>query len=96
METIDLAMLDRLCERLFDDIDGIHAFNPGLSKREAFFWMLMGTLINLLSVPVAEQTAVFDAGSSNAYFQGVLKILGGRVESSAAVEELLARYSNQL
>jgi hypothetical protein len=78
METIGEPEFKKLCDDIFADRREIYAFNPNMSRREALLWMLAGCLVNLLSVPAAEQPGAFGAETSDPYGDAVLLLLERR------------------
>ena len=72
----------RLCDEILIDIERVQSWNPTLSKRDAFLWMLLGTLVSLPSVPILEQPSVYDPSLPDPYLHAVLEVLAGRCKDS--------------
>jgi hypothetical protein len=70
----------RLCNGILSDLDEIRNLNPSLSDRDVFHWMLLGTLVSLLSIPILEQPSVFNPSSADPYYDAVVEVLKGRCE----------------
>ena len=62
MSTITEAEFQQLCADIYTDRRQIYAFNPSMSRRDALLWMLTGSLLSLLSIPILEQPSTY--GSS--------------------------------
>jgi hypothetical protein len=78
METISQREFETLCDDIYRDRELIFDLNPGLQPREATLWMLLGCLISLLSVPVEEQSSIYDPTRTDPYFDAVLEVLKAR------------------
>lgn len=65
----------KLCDDVYSDRHQIYEFNPSATRREAVMWMLLGCLLSLLSIPVTEQSVLFDSTSTDVYADALRKIL---------------------
>lgn len=65
----------KLCDDVYADRHQIYEFNPNVTRREAVMWMLLGCLLSLLSIPVTEQSNLFDNASTDIYTDALRKIL---------------------
>lgn len=99
IETISEAELRRLCDEIYRDRLEIYEFNPGMSRREAVLWMLLGCLISLLSVTDAESAELTVSPSHDPYGESVCKLLNARssppFDPQPFVEELSRRVENE-
>jgi hypothetical protein len=96
METISEQEFIKLCDGIYDDLHQVHEWNPSLSRRDAFLWMLLGSLVSLLSVPILEQPSVYDPSKSDPYLLAVLEVLAGRCEGSFDPTDYLSRVLGQI
>lgn len=94
--TISQAEFIKLCDDIYADRQQLYEFNPGMSKRDAVLWMLLGCLISLLSVPVAEQASAGDKQSADPYGDAIRKILQTRVQPHFDPRTHLAELSDKL
>lgn len=78
METITEQEFKNLCDDIYRDRAEIYPFNPNVSQREALLWMLLGTLVSLLSVPILEQPSVYNSTNSDPYGSAVVELLKHR------------------
>ena len=78
METITEQEFKKLCDDIYRDRDEFFAFNPNVSHREALLWMLLGTLVSLLSVPILEQPSVYGSSNSDPYGTAVIDLVNQR------------------
>jgi hypothetical protein len=78
METITEQEFRKLCDDIYRERNEIYPFNPNVSHREALLWMLLGTLVSLLSVPILEQPSVYDSTKSDPYGSAVIELVQQR------------------
>lgn len=75
METITELEFKKLCNDVYRDRHEVYAFNPNVSHREALLWMLLGTLVSLLSIPILEQPSVYGTTDSDPYGTAVIELV---------------------
>ena len=75
METITEQEFKKLCDEIYEDRFDVYAFNPNVSHREALLWMLLGTLVSYLSVPILEQPSVYGGTNSDPYGTAVIELV---------------------
>jgi len=78
METITEQEFRKLCDDVYRDRDEFYTLNPNVSHREALLWMLLGSLVNLLSVPIMDRPGIFDATTSDPYGTAVIELVKQR------------------
>lgn len=78
METITEQEFKKLCDEIYRDRNDIYPLNPNVSHREALLWMLLGTLVSLLSVPILEQPSVYNSTNSDPYGSAVVELVQQR------------------
>lgn len=96
LHTISEAEFVKLCDDLYADRHQIYEYNPGASRREALLWMLLGCLINLLSVPPSEQPPAYGDSSSDPYVDAVCEILQQRMRPPFDARAYLALLSKKI
>jgi hypothetical protein len=77
-QTISEEEFSRMCINICKDIDQIRSWNPSLSTRDAFLWMLLGCLVSFLSVPILDQPSVYNPKAHDPYLDAVLAVLRDR------------------
>ena len=78
METITEQEFKKLCDDVYRNRHEIYPLNPNVSHREALLWMLLGTLVSLLSVPILEQPSVYGSANSDPYGMAVFELVKQR------------------
>jgi hypothetical protein len=78
MHAITEKQFERLCSEIVEDQGLIQTLNPALSKKEAGLWILLGSLVNLLSVPEREQSELYDPSQDDPYLHAILELLQNR------------------
>jgi hypothetical protein len=73
--TISEEEFRRLCEELYDDREQAYGFNPNAGRADALMWVLLGSLLSLLSVTEEEQSELFDAADADPYGEAVRRLL---------------------
>ena len=96
MEMISVNELRVLCNELLSDIETISSWNPNLTVTDAFLWMLMGSLVSLLSVQPDELADIYDPEDQDHYFKAVVAILTNRLEPSVDPEHILNEFLKTL
>lgn len=96
METITEDEFRKLCDDIYRDRHEIYEFNPNVSHREALLWMMLGTLVSLLSVPVLEQPSVFGGTHSDPYRAAVIEVVLSRAFPAFDPELYLKELSEKL
>jgi hypothetical protein len=96
MTTINEAEFKKLCDDIFRDRAQIHAFVPSLSRRDALLWMLLGSLVSLLDVPILEQPSVYDGTSADPYADAVLEVVHKHMRPPFDPRKHLAELSGKL
>lgn len=85
----------KLCDRIYEDREGIYPLNPNESHRDALLWMVLGSLVSLLSVPILEQPSTYRPGSRDPYGDAICELLEGRTsprfDPRECIEELSAK-----
>lgn len=77
METITGHEFKKLCDDIYRDRYELYPLNPNVSHREALLWMLLGSLVSLLSVPILEQPSVYNGGA-DPYGEAIIELLRER------------------
>ena len=75
MDTISEQEFKRLCDDVYRDREEIYALLPSVSKREALFWMLLGSLVVLLSLPAEAQPEIAEGRSRDPYGEALIELL---------------------
>lgn len=100
MDTISEREFKQLCEDVYRERDEIAGLLPNVSPREALLWMLLGSLVALLSVPEAEQAEVVEAASQDPYGEAIIKVLQARrapvFDPKIYLAELSAKLESEL
>ncbi len=96
MDTISEQEFKRLCDDVYRDREEIYRLLPNVSHREALLWMLLGSLVALLSVSVEEQQGVDDHLSPDPYGDAILEILRERTTHVFDPKVYLAELSEKL
>lgn len=78
--TVSEAEFVKLCDDIYADHQQIYEFNPGMSKRDAVLWMLLGCLMSLLSATPAVQSSVDDKVSADPYGDAIREVLHTRMQ----------------
>jgi hypothetical protein len=94
--TISEAEFVKLCEDIYSDRHQIYQFNPSASQREALLWMLTGCLLSLLSVPLLEQSSLYDPSSADPYMDAISEILRQRMQPPFDPQAHLAEWSKKI
>jgi hypothetical protein len=93
MSTISEQEFKKLCDEVYADRLQIYTFNPNVSRSEALFWMLLGCLVSLLSIPIPDQPSVYGGASSDPYGDAICEVLKGRTEQDFDPRTYLAVLS---
>ena len=96
METITEQEFKKFCNEIYRDRDEIYSFNPNVSHREALLWMLLGTLVSYLSVPILEQPSVYGTTNSDPYGMAVIELVRRRALPAFEPEIYLADLTEKL
>lgn len=96
METITEQQFNKLCNDLYKDRHEIYPFNPNVSHREALLWLLLGTLVSLLSVPILEQPSVYGTTNSDPYGTAVIELVKQRASPAFDPETYLRELTEKL
>lgn len=85
-----------MCEEIYADRDSIFSYVPGLSRRDALLWMLLGCLVSLLSVPEDEQPCVHAGASEDPYGDAICGLLQRRAPTAFNPRPHLEKLSKRL
>lgn len=96
MEIITEHEFKKLCDELYGDRHEIYPFNPNVSHREALLWMLLGTLVSLLNVPILDQPSVYGSTNSDPYGTAVIQLVRQRALPAFDPETYLKELSEKL
>jgi hypothetical protein len=96
MNTITEYEFKTLCDRIYNERHEIYPLNPNVSRREAFLWMLLGTLVSFLSVPILEQPSVYNTSNSDPYGAAVVELVRQRASPAFDPEIYLRRIEERL
>lgn len=96
METITEQEFEKLCEDVYAEREEIYPLIPNLSRREALLWMLLGSLVSLLSVPVEEQPDIESGATSDPYGDAIIELLQPRARPAFDPQIHLATLSDKL
>jgi hypothetical protein len=77
---ISEAQFKKLCDDVYRDRHQIYGFNPSMSKRDALFWLILGSVYSLLSIPVLYQPGGIDPNSDDPYGDAICELLQGRMK----------------
>lgn len=86
----------KLCDEVYRDRYEIYPLNPNVSRREALLWMLLGSLVSLLSVPLLEQPGVYGDRTSDPYGEAITELLQKHASPAFDVKVYLAELSEKL
>jgi hypothetical protein len=78
VETISEGEFKRVCDGIYRDRFEIYEFNPGVGRRDALLWMLLGCLISRLSITDEEMQSFAGSAVHEAYGDIVRRILSER------------------
>jgi hypothetical protein len=78
MNTITEREFKALCDRIYNERHEIYPLNPNVSHKEAILWMLLGTLVSFLSVPILEQPSVYNTSNPDPYRTAVVELVRQR------------------
>jgi hypothetical protein len=95
METMTEQEFEKLCEDVYAEREEIYPLIPNLSRRDALLWMLLGSLVSLLSVPVEEQPDVDDSATSDPYGDAIIELLRHRTRPAFDPQIYLAKLSDK-
>jgi|GEM_PF-2543914 len=96
MDTISEPEFERLCAEIYSDRAEIYQLLPSVSGRDALLWMLLGSLVVLLSVPEEEQPFVDSAASPDPYGEAIVMLLQERAAPVFDPHTHLAELSAKL
>jgi hypothetical protein len=96
MDTMTEQEFKKLCDDVYAERQDIYELNPNVSRREALLWMLLGSLVSLLSVPVEQQPTLDDATSADPYGDAIIKLLQHRAAPAFDPKIYLAELSEKL
>jgi hypothetical protein len=80
MDTISEPEFKKLLDDIYEDRQTFQTLLPGFSQRDAILWMLLGSLISLLSVPPERQPKLDDYVGDDPF--------------AAAIKELIHQYGS--
>lgn len=69
----------KLCEDAYHDRVLIYSYNPGMNRADCVEWMILGSLITLLSIEETEQINAFNESSEHPYGEAIVKLLENRM-----------------
>ncbi|HEX8708961.1 MAG TPA: hypothetical protein VF723_12010 [Pyrinomonadaceae bacterium] len=75
---ISAQEFERLCEDIYADRWQVYPLIPSASRSDALKWMLLGCLVNLLSVPQLEAPHVRHGRSADPYGDAICELMKGR------------------
>jgi hypothetical protein len=79
----------RICEGIDEDRDSIYKHNPIGTEQETLLWMLLGCLVNYLSLTEMETPCFTGKPTAETYHQAVLFILKDRKTEDFDAEKYL-------
>jgi len=95
MVKISEQQFKKLCDDVYRDRHQIYKFNPGMSKHDALFWLILGSIYTLLNIPVLYQPKSFNTVSNDPYTDAICEILENRMtepfDARVYLEELAKR-----
>lgn len=84
----------RICDGIYDDRAAICRHNPIGSAEETLLWMLLGVLINYLSLTEIETPCFAGTPTAQTYREAILFVLKNRMEIAFDAEKYLDRLTN--
>lgn len=96
MASITEQEFEKLCDDLYRDREQIFAFVPSLSRKDALLWMLLGSLVSLLDVPLLEQPSVYDGTSDDPYTDAVCEVVHRHMSPPFDLRKHLMRLDEKL
>lgn len=96
MDTISEQDFKKLCVKIYQERHEIYPLNPNVTRREALLWMLLGSLVSLLSVPILEQPSVYGGRSSDPYGDAITELLQHRTSPVFDPKIYLTELSEKL
>ncbi len=78
MTKITEAEFAKICEDIANEADKIVKYNPIGTREETLLWMLLGVLINYLSLSELETPCFTENTSAETYRQAILFVLQNR------------------
>ena len=96
MDTISETEFKRLCDDVYRARAEIYRLLPNVSEREALLWMLLGSLVALLSVSFEEQQGFDNHLSADPYGDAILEILKHRTAPAFDPQIYLRELSDKL
>lgn len=93
MTKISEAEFARICAGIGEDADKIYRHNPIGTPEETLLWMLLGVLINYLSLTEIETPCFNGTPTANTYRAAILFVLKNRTTEIFDAEKYLNRLT---
>jgi hypothetical protein len=75
MDTISEAEFKKLLDNIYQERETLQTLLPGFSQRDAILWLLLGSLIALLSVPPDQQPKLDDYAGDDPFGTAIKELI---------------------
>lgn len=94
MNTISEEEFERICRGIYEDRETILRHNPIGSTEETLLWMLLGVLINYLSLTELETPCFAGAPTAQTYREAIFYVLRNRMGNAFDADRHLEQFKN--
>lgn len=94
MTKITETEFERICRGIYEDRENICRHNPIGAPDETLLWMLLGVLINYLSLTEIETPCFTGTPTAHTYREAILYVLKSRMETAFDAGKYLDQLTN--